>query len=1258
MAPTRARYDVCVIGGGPVGSATAMAFAQRGARVLLLEADPRASRRFAGEWIHPSGVAVLDSLRAGRLERAGPCVGYGFVLFPGDGSEPIELPYPRGIALSAPHEAIVSAVRGAALDADGVEFIPFAQVVSIEDHRVVATERPHGGRIEASADRIVGADGRSSVTRRLLGLSENSAVLSYMASVDLCELELPREGFGHVILGGPGPVLLYRVTEGLVRGCFDVPVQFGSASRNPGFLWEAFRGVLPEGMLGSFRRGLEGPNLRWAATRFRPRTDFGRGPVTLVGDALGHVHPMTAIGLSMGLLDAVSVAKSETLEGYARARRGYVPELLANALYHCFRRDDASARSMRLAMFRELRSSSEERRRTMQILSAEDESVASFGGICLRIAAGAIGSRVTQARREGGLGSVPGALAAFGEWMQWPAAALVPGGLRETYRGRSTATHPIPILRAWVPVTEEARATLAAASDVVPRRGLERREEAAPSIPSAMAKVTELLIVELEALSTQIGTTPDEVLAVPGLRMMRAITATEMRSGVAARMTIGRRWLARQGVPRLLEAAKMRGALATSELAALLLVLLGGAGWSSGQIVDLELGILALLRLQTDKGGFAPHASGLEPGDKGDVRTTALSCRALVAVRTALPRLRGGVVNTGTAGARLGRGVVNTGTARPRLDRGVVNTGETPLGVQGRRALEMSLDPDRLDMSIARAFHWLRENGAPDSSWEDSSGRHVRGRRHVSGSAGAWSGFDAAAWSTLESERIVRTACSVEALAVADEGEAARWVSKASRWLASCLAAGDLAKEDGKGDASRLLLTALTLRGVLASMLSRASQREQVARPLEQGLEREAVDTATRFLAKRVLETEPDAPSDEPADPSVRWEVLSEILETFALYEAVRKASSQAPVPADRPPVRSDSSDADWIYCRERLAEVSRSFSQPIALLPHHLEVRVTLAYLLCRVADSIEDHAAVPQASRAPLMTRLIDVLHGHEDPEGFARAFATAIAATRPGSDPELVLTCNLPVVMRVLRRESDRTRATLVRWIVEMARGMSLYTFRQPGADGIVALDTVSDLERYCYFVAGTVGHLLTDLFLEELGDEATPELALSLRIHAEPFGMGLQLVNILKDLTEDQARRWSFIPRTVCAARAVRVADLTDPSRRASAHAAVAPLFDIARGKLDDGMRYALAIPPHHASIRRFCLLPLWMAARTLVLARGGDAMFTAGAAVKIPREEVAALSVACVTFSGDDAELRARYAALWSDSALPEGRSAG
>jgi phytoene/squalene synthetase len=707
-------------------------------------------------------------------------------------------------------------------------------------------------------------------------------------------------------------------------------------------------------------------------------------------------------------------------------------------------------------------------------------------------------------------------------------------------------------------------------------------DEAPFLVTSAMARMTELLIVELEALATQIGTTPDEVLAIPGLRMMRAITATEMRSGVAARMTIGRRWLARQGVPRLLEAAKTRGELATTELAGLMVVLLGGAGWGSGQIVDLEEGIEALLRLETEGGGFAARASGVKVGDTGHVLTTALSCRALVAVRRRRPAAQ-----------------------------------ESP-------ATGGPLDPDRLDTAIALASHWLRNAGAPD------------------GPIGSGEG-----------EQIARMTCAVEALVGTQDDEATPWVSKAARWLASRLSPSDLARGGIASESSKLISTAVALRGVLASMLTHSPKRGTLGRPI--GIERETVDAAARYLAKRMLEAESPVPRGETVDPHPRWEVWSEILETLALYETVRKRL------ADPPPTQDALADADWAYCRERLVEVSRSFSQPIALLPKHLEVAVTLAYLLCRVADSIEDHASVPQASRAPLMARLIDVLHGHEAPDAFARAFTQAIPEASLEGDPELVLSCNLPVVMRVLRREPERTRAILVRWIVEMARGMALYTFRQPGPDGIVALDTVSDLERYCYFVAGTVGHLLTDLFLGELGDEATPELALTLRVHAESFGMGLQLVNILKDLTEDQARRWSFIPRTVCAARSLRVTDLTDPARRTSAHAAVAPLFDVARGKLDDGMRYALAIPPQHAGIRRFCLLPLWMAARTLVLARGGDAMFTPGAAVKIPREEVAELSVACVTLSSDDDELRARYRALWSESSkstLPEGRSAG
>src|SRR5262249_4773115 len=136
MQLVRSHYDVVVIGGGPVGSVAAIAFARRGARVLVLEADPRASKRFAGEWIHPSGVAVLDALRAGRLEAARPRAGYGFVIHPEDRSDPIELAYPEGVALACAHESIASSLRAVAAGCREVDIVPFARAIAVRGNSI------------------------------------------------------------------------------------------------------------------------------------------------------------------------------------------------------------------------------------------------------------------------------------------------------------------------------------------------------------------------------------------------------------------------------------------------------------------------------------------------------------------------------------------------------------------------------------------------------------------------------------------------------------------------------------------------------------------------------------------------------------------------------------------------------------------------------------------------------------------------------------------------------------------------------------------------------------------------------------------------------------------------------------------------------------------------------------------------------------------------------------------------------------------
>jgi len=75
-------HDIAVIGAGPVGLVTAAAFARKGARVLLLEANAGASRRLAGEWLHPPGVEALRRLDLLPEEiLAGHPAGRGFAVF-------------------------------------------------------------------------------------------------------------------------------------------------------------------------------------------------------------------------------------------------------------------------------------------------------------------------------------------------------------------------------------------------------------------------------------------------------------------------------------------------------------------------------------------------------------------------------------------------------------------------------------------------------------------------------------------------------------------------------------------------------------------------------------------------------------------------------------------------------------------------------------------------------------------------------------------------------------------------------------------------------------------------------------------------------------------------------------------------------------------------------------------------------------------------------------------------------------------------
>src|SRR5436305_833305 len=81
-----------------------------------------------------------------------------------------------------------------------------------------------GGASTVKADLLVGASGRMSVAHTALGLRRAAGTYSRMAGLLLEDVELPFEGYGHVVLGGLGPILTYRIDPRHVRVQMDVPL--------------------------------------------------------------------------------------------------------------------------------------------------------------------------------------------------------------------------------------------------------------------------------------------------------------------------------------------------------------------------------------------------------------------------------------------------------------------------------------------------------------------------------------------------------------------------------------------------------------------------------------------------------------------------------------------------------------------------------------------------------------------------------------------------------------------------------------------------------------------------------------------------------------------------------------------------------------------------------------------------------------------------------------------------------------------------
>jgi 4,4'-diapophytoene synthase len=306
------------------------------------------------------------------------------------------------------------------------------------------------------------------------------------------------------------------------------------------------------------------------------------------------------------------------------------------------------------------------------------------------------------------------------------------------------------------------------------------------------------------------------------------------------------------------------------------------------------------------------------------------------------------------------------------------------------------------------------------------------------------------------------------------------------------------------------------------------------------------------------------------------------------------------------------------------LPHVSRTFALTIPALRDPLKDWVATAYVLCRIADTVEDVEGISPARRLELFAVFRHLAANPDDLES-RRRFLT----TWPGgADPEHErLMQEVGTVFDALLLLPPSPRGAVASCLEEMSVGMALFASSEGDERPRFVCPDLAALEAYCHVAAGTVGILLSRLFALEIGDDwMTPE-----RVEAgRRFGLGLQLTNVLKDREQDRRRGVSYVPPGLIAEDGGEFRLTPEGTRvltlRALEH-------------LDAGNDYILSLPTDRTDLRLFCLWASHLALATLRrLAAAG------GTGAKVSRDELAEILETTRRSAAQDEALAAMHRA--------------
>ena len=233
--------------------------------------------------------------------------------------------------------------------------------------------------------------------------------------------------------------------------------------------------------------------------------------------------------------------------------------------------------------------------------------------------------------------------------------------------------------------------------------------------------------------------------------------------------------------------------------------------------------------------------------------------------------------------------------------------------------------------------------------------------------------------------------------------------------------------------------------------------------------------------------------------------------------------------------------DDAYLQCQQICKNASTTFYSSFSALGYEKRRAVHAIYALCRWVDDIVD------GDEEPIVEITEDLIQQTNQRDELLRE----IHSERTPSNPPEIHHQRLMALVSIRNKLEQATKGEISSndkaVFIALQDVFSRYSIRLQDFETIiegmeddlfpVMCNTWDELRSYCYKVASAVGLILIEIYGYE--DRAA-------RLHAIDLGIQMQLINVLRDVSEDFGRGRVYLPKEVLASHNIDIGDLANPN----------------------------------------------------------------------------------------------------------------